>query len=260
MLMWIIFVIICHRVFLKALANSLFLEDLLCNVPARVCVCVLKHKLVNVFPVCASPKVCALTHSFPWVKNLPFDVWQRERVRKTGEERGGDRQMWERDLERLLTLHQAQGKSNQAISKPRRSAAATLAPHNYNTIWQRYWAQIPCYFCGCVYPARTWFYIKVPKMALTLTYWKERPWSKAERANAVRMCRLSRVQERQHRTRERRSSSSLRWKACFWKGDLYLHSTSWKAQWWPYTGWRKRATFVKEGWMRKRQIAVLSLQ
>lgn len=89
--------------------------------------------------------------------------------------------MWERDLERLLTLHQAQGKSKEAISKPRRSAPATLAPHNYNTIWQRYWAQIPCYFCGCVYPARTWFYIKVPKMAL-LTYWKERPWSRAERS------------------------------------------------------------------------------
>lgn len=80
----------------------------------------------------------------------------------------------ERELERVLTLHQAQGKSNQAISKPRHSAPATLAPHNYNTIWQRYWAQIPCYFCGCVFPARAWFYIKVPKMPLTLTYWKER--------------------------------------------------------------------------------------
>lgn len=98
--------------------------------------------------------------------------------------------VWERDLERLLTLHQAQGKSNQAISKPRRSAPATLAPHNYNTIWQRYWAQIPCYFCGCVYSARTRFYIKVPKMALTLTYWKERRRSQAERANSKNMLSL----------------------------------------------------------------------
>lgn len=61
-----------------------------------------------------------------------------ERVRETVEERGGDIQMRERererDQERLLKLHQAQGKSNQAISKPRRCAPATLAPHNYNTI------------------------------------------------------------------------------------------------------------------------------
>lgn len=153
--------------------------------------------------MCLFKSVFINTSIFSFVKNVPSDVWegevrQQERVSETGEKQGGDRQMWERDLERLLTLHQAQGKSNQAISKPRRSAPATLAPHNYNTIWQRYWAQIPCYFFGCVYPARTWFYIKVPKMALTLTYWKERPWSQAERANSKNMFTLQNPGETTH--------------------------------------------------------------
>jgi len=69
----------------------------------------------------------------------------------------------ERDLERLLKLHPAQGKSNQAISEPRRSAPATFAPHNYNTIWQRYWARVPCCRCGCAcIRLQPWFYIKGP--------------------------------------------------------------------------------------------------
>lgn len=124
----------------------------------------------------------------------------------------------ERDLERLLTQHQAQGKSNQAISKPRRSAPATLAPHNYNTIWQRYWAQIPCYFCSPVYPARTWFYIKVPKTALTPTYWKARPCSKGEWANTATICWLFRVKEGQGREWPK-YLSCLRWRAHFF---IYL--------------------------------------
>ncbi len=124
--------------------------------------------------------------------------------------------VWERDLERLLTLHQARGKSNQAISKAKCSAPATLAPHNYNTIWQRYWAQIPCYFCGCVYPARTWFYIKVPKMALTLSYWKERPWCPAEWANGKNMLSF----QRWHWMWVKRSSPGLRWLASSWKVNL----------------------------------------
>lgn len=177
-------------------------------------------------------------HSFPCVKNVPSDVRETEvalvllplRQQKTERqmksEEGTDRRERERDLERLLTLHQARGKSNQAISKPSHSAPATVAPHNYNTIWQRYWAQIPCYFCGCVYPARAWFYIKVPKMALTLTYWKDRPSSQAERANTVGICWLSWVQQRQHRRWLKRSSSCLRWRLCFCKGDLFLHTTS----------------------------------
>lgn len=66
-----------------------------------------------------------------------------------------------RHQERLLTLHQAHGKSIRAISKPRSGAPATFAPHNYNTIWQRYWAHIPCRFCGRSFPASAWFYIKL---------------------------------------------------------------------------------------------------
>lgn len=139
---------------------------------------------------------------------------------------GTDRCVRERDLERLLTLQQAQGKSSQAISKLSRSAPATLAPHNYNTIWQRYWAQIPSYFCRCVYPARAWFYIKVPKMALAVTYWKERPCSPAEWANTVRICWLSRVQQRQHRGWAKCPLPCPSWRTSFCKGDLFLHATS----------------------------------
>lgn len=189
---------------------------------------------------------CAHRCSFSCVKNVPSDVWKLEHAglvflprcsgwdsthtqksqRDRWRARRGQTDVWERDLERLLTLQQARGKSSQAISKLSHSAPATLAPHNYNTIWQRYWAQIPCYFCRCVYPARAWFYIKVPKMALAVTYWKERPCSQAEWANTVRICWLSWVQQRQHRGRVECSPPCPRWRTCFCKGDLFLHTTS----------------------------------
>lgn len=158
----------------------------------------------------------------------------------------------ERDQERLLKLHQAQGKSNQAISKPRRCAPATLAPHNYNTIWQRYWAPIPCYFCGCVYPARTLFYRKVPKMELKLIYWKERPWQRVERANSKNMLTLqSPVETTQEVTEGLIFLSEVEGVLFLKRWPLPPKHLLEKAHWWPYTGWSPSR--VKEQLFKKKK-------
>lgn len=104
-----------------------------------------------------------------------FFCWRRRRRDRWGDGRGQTARRGERHLQRLLAQHQARGKSNQAISKPRRSAPATVAAHNYNTIWQRYWAPIPLRFLSPVLPLlESDFYRKGPKMALAQTYRKKR--------------------------------------------------------------------------------------
>ena len=168
-----------------------------------------------------------------------WDSWRKSQGDSWGAKRGHtDAWERERDQERLLKLHQAQGKSNQAISKPRRCAPATLAPHNYNTIWQRYWAPIPCYFCGCVYPARAWFYRKVPKMELKLTCWKERPWQRVEQANSKNMLTLrSPVETTQDVTEGLIFLSEVEGVLFLKRWPLPPKHLFEKAHWWPYTGW-----------------------
>lgn len=107
--------------------------------------------------------------------SVSFFCWRRSRRDRWGDGRGQTARRGERHLQRLLAQHQARGKSNQAISKPRRSAPATVAAHNYNTIWQRYWAPIPLLFLSSAVPLlESDFYRKGPKMALAQTYRKER--------------------------------------------------------------------------------------
>lgn len=90
-------------------------------------------------PAEAWPPACEQIH-FLVLKQL-YEVsmgkTEEEMVRGGGwmERRGAGRcEKKKKDWERLGALHRTRGKSKQAISKPRRSTAATLAPHNYNTI------------------------------------------------------------------------------------------------------------------------------
>lgn len=112
------------------------------------------------------------------------------------------------------------GNLSWAISKPRRSALATFALHNYNTIWQRYWAHIPCRFSGRLFSARARFYLKLWKKGIN-TDLLEGKGRLAELANTVWMCWPARAQRGRCRARPLHCPAVRR---CLWSRLTFTSS------------------------------------